>query len=184
MILFLAHKKYSRSFVKRLDHWCHMDYFNNVLTMIFCIVYFKVTRYTIQVLSPILRICALHLTHPRCTHTPGTHIRNSGQPFILQRPGSSCGHRDSNSQPLDYESDSLTIRPWLLVSQHAWTSRFLDLDHVRIREDEDERRSYRFGMTRGWVINNWLLVIIFGWIIPLRVVNMLILCTHLFLWSY
>ncbi len=33
IFVFFAHKKYSRSFVKlRLNHWCHMDYFNNVLT--------------------------------------------------------------------------------------------------------------------------------------------------------
>ncbi len=74
----------------------------------------------------------------KCTHT-----RSSGQPFLLQRPGSSWGFgallkgtsvvvlrvervlyihtphlqslpaRDLNSQPFDYESDSLTIRPWL-----------------------------------------------------------------------
>ncbi len=72
-----------------------------------------------------------------------THTRSSGQPFMLRRPGSIWGFgallkgtsvvvlkvervlyihsphlqflpvRDSNSQPLDYESDSLTIRPRL-----------------------------------------------------------------------
>ncbi len=77
------------------------------------------------------------------THTLWTHTRSSGQPFMLRRPGSSWGFgallkgtsvvvlrveralyihfphlqslpaRDSNSQPLDYESDSLTIRPRL-----------------------------------------------------------------------
>ncbi len=33
IFVFFAHKKkYSRSFIKlRLNHWCHMDYFNNVL---------------------------------------------------------------------------------------------------------------------------------------------------------
>ncbi len=102
-----------------------------------------------QVWWPILGICALHLTHPKCTHTavnthtPWTHTRSSGQPFMLRRPGSSWGFgallkgtsvvvlrveraldihsphlqylpaRDSNSQPFDYESDSLTIRPRL-----------------------------------------------------------------------
>ncbi len=31
---FFAHKKYSRSFIKlRSNHWCHMDYFNNIRTM-------------------------------------------------------------------------------------------------------------------------------------------------------
>ncbi len=75
------------------------------------------------------------LIHPKCTyravnlHTPWTHTRSSGQPFLLQHPGSSWGFgallkgtsvvvlrvlyihsphlqflpdRDSNSQPLDY----------------------------------------------------------------------------------
>ncbi len=29
--VFFTHKKYSRSFIKlQLNHWCHMDYFNNV----------------------------------------------------------------------------------------------------------------------------------------------------------
>ncbi len=40
-------------------------------------------------------ICALHLTHPKCTHssehTPWTHTRSSGQPFMLRHPGSSWG---------------------------------------------------------------------------------------------
>ncbi len=32
MFVFFAHKKYSRSFIKvRLNHWCHMEYFNDVL---------------------------------------------------------------------------------------------------------------------------------------------------------
>ncbi len=31
-------------------------------------------------------------THPKCTHTAvNTHTRSSGQPFMLRRPGSSCG---------------------------------------------------------------------------------------------
>ncbi len=31
---FFAYKKYSHSFVKlQLNHWCHMNYFNDVLTM-------------------------------------------------------------------------------------------------------------------------------------------------------
>ncbi len=30
--VFFAHRKYSRSFITlRLNHWCHMDYFNDVL---------------------------------------------------------------------------------------------------------------------------------------------------------
>ncbi len=77
------------------------------------------------------------------THTPWTHTRSSGQPFMLRRPGSSWGFgvllkgtsvvvlkvertldihsphlqslpaRDSSPQPLGYESNSLTIRPRL-----------------------------------------------------------------------
>ncbi len=49
-----------------------------------------------QVWWPILWICALHLTHPKCTHTavnthtPWTHTRSSGQP-MLRRPGISWG---------------------------------------------------------------------------------------------
>ncbi len=88
---------------------------------------------------PILGISALDLTHPKCTHT-----WSIGQPFMLRRPGSSWGFgalrilkvkraldihsphlqflpaRDSNSQPLDYESDSLTIRPRLPHDFLAW----------------------------------------------------------------
>ncbi len=33
IFVFFLHKKYSPSFITlRLNHWCHMDYFNNVLT--------------------------------------------------------------------------------------------------------------------------------------------------------
>ncbi len=73
------------------------------------------------------------------THTPRTHTQSSGKPFMLRRPGSSWGFgallkgtsvvvlrvkraldlhsphlqflpaRDSNSQPFNYESDSLLL---------------------------------------------------------------------------
>ncbi len=34
ILVFFAHKKYSRSFVKlQLNPWCHMDYFNDLLAM-------------------------------------------------------------------------------------------------------------------------------------------------------
>ncbi len=103
---------------------------------------------------PILVICALHLSHPKCTHTavnthtpwthtavnthtPWTHTRSSGQPgnswgfgvllkttsvVVLRVKRALYIHslhlqflpaRYSNSQPFDYESDSLTIRPRL-----------------------------------------------------------------------
>ncbi len=89
----------------------------------------------------------VHTHSSEHTHTLWTHTRSSGQPFMLRCPGSSWGFgallkgtsvvvlkveralyihsphlqflpaRDSNSQPLDYESDSLTIRPRLPI-QH------------------------------------------------------------------
>ncbi len=40
VIIFVSfvHKKYSHSFIKlQLNHWCHMDYFNNVLTKFLCL---------------------------------------------------------------------------------------------------------------------------------------------------
>ncbi len=78
---------------------------------------------------------SLHLTHPKWTHT-----RSSGQPcystrgavggsvpcsrtpqswywrrreVIYSPTNNPCRTRDSNPQPLDYESDSLTSRPRL-----------------------------------------------------------------------
>ncbi len=84
-----------------------------------------------------------HSSEHTHTHTPWTHTRRSGQPFMLWSPGSSWGCRallkgtsvvvlrversvyihppnrqsmpdqDSDSQPFDYESDSLTSRPQL-----------------------------------------------------------------------
>ncbi len=43
-----------------------------------------------QVWWPILGICALHFTHPKCTHTQ-SHTRNSGQPLMQLCPGSIGG---------------------------------------------------------------------------------------------
>ncbi len=38
IFVFFAHKEYSRSFIKlRLNYWCHMDYFNDVLTTFLCL---------------------------------------------------------------------------------------------------------------------------------------------------
>ncbi len=80
----------------------------------------------------------VHTHSSEHTHTLWTHTRSSGQPFMLRRPGGSWGFcvllkgtsvvvlmvesalyihsphlqflpdRDSNSQPFDYESDSLS----------------------------------------------------------------------------
>ncbi len=85
----------------------------------------------------------VHTHSSEHTHTHGTHSWSSGKPFMLWRPGSSWEFsallkstsvmvlrveralyvhsphlqflpaRDSNSQPFDYESGSLTIRPRL-----------------------------------------------------------------------
>ncbi len=36
IFVFFVHKKYSRSFIKlQLNHWCHMDYFNDVYLLPF-----------------------------------------------------------------------------------------------------------------------------------------------------
>ncbi len=38
IFVFFAHKKYSHSFIKLwLNHWCHMDYFIDVLTTFLCL---------------------------------------------------------------------------------------------------------------------------------------------------
>ncbi len=38
ILVFFAHKNDSRSFIKlQLDHWCHMDYFNDVLATFLCL---------------------------------------------------------------------------------------------------------------------------------------------------
>ncbi len=102
-----------------------------------------------QVLWPILGICALHLTHPKCTHTPWTHTHREHTPGAVgshlccgargavggsvpcsRAPQSwywrwrerctftpptynSCWTETRTHNLLDYESDSLTIRPQL-----------------------------------------------------------------------
>ncbi len=88
ILVFFAHKKYSRSFITlQLNHWCHMDYFNDVLT-------------TFLGLEPM-----------------------QGQKAL------------------------------------GFQQKYLNLCF------EDERRSYRFGTTWGWVINDTILIL--GWTIPL-----------------
>ncbi len=107
----------------------------------------------VKVTWPILGISALHLTHPKCTHTAvnthrehtpgavGSHVpapgEQSGVRCLAQGHLSrgieeeralvihththtpspplynSCRTWDSNPRPLDYESNSLTIRPRL-----------------------------------------------------------------------
>ncbi len=95
IFVFFAHKKYSRSFLKlRLNHWCHMDYFNDVLTTF------------------------LGVEHGSCI---AAYAGSENSDFIKN---------------------------------------FLHLC------SEDERTSYWFGTTWGWVINNR--IFIFGWTIPLK----------------
>ncbi len=83
----------------------------------------------------------VHTHSSEHTHTPWTHTRSSGQPFMLRRPGSSWGSGalfkgtsvvvlkeeralyiqsphlqfllDLRLEPSGYKSDSLTIRPRL-----------------------------------------------------------------------
>ncbi len=95
-----------------------------------------------QIIYKRLPLHSLHLTDPKWTHT-----RSSGQSFMLRRPGSSallkgtsvvvlrwgerwlstpatdnpCWTWDSNSQPLGYESDFLTIRPRFPLN-HIYTA--------------------------------------------------------------
>ncbi len=49
IFVFFAHKKYSCSFLKwRLNHWCHMDYFNDILTtlnVVVALLYIRAARY-------------------------------------------------------------------------------------------------------------------------------------------
>ncbi len=129
-----------------------------------------------QVWWPILGICALHLTHPKCTHTAvNTHTHRGHTPGAVgshlccgawgavggsvscsRAPQSwywgwrerctftpptynSCRTWDSNSQPFDYESHSLTIRPRL----PPW------------------------GNCHFWHGVNHGVIVIFGWTIPL-----------------
>ncbi len=92
---FFAHKKYSRGFITlRLNHWCHMDYFNSVLATF------------------------LALENVSC---------------VAVYAGS--------------ESSRIFIKNILILSS------------------EDERRSYGFGTTWRWVINDRMFI--FGWTIPL-----------------
>ncbi len=99
-----------------------------------------------QVWWPILGICALHLTNPKCAHTHREHTPGAVGSHLLCR-AASCGAGEQlgvrclaqghlshgieggesavhslppptipagpNSQLLGYESDFLTIRPWL-----------------------------------------------------------------------
>ncbi len=95
IFVFFEHKKYSRSFVKSwLNHWCQVDYFNDV-------------------------------------------------PYYISGPG-------NISVALLSMQGQITLR---------FHQKYLNLS------SENEQRSYSFGKTWGWVIND--IILIFGWIIPL-----------------
>ncbi len=96
-----------------------------------------------QVWWPILGICALHLTHPKCTHTAMNTHPEQWAAFYAVAPGEQLGvwclaqrhlshgieveralhihsphlqflpARDLNLQPFNHKFDSLTIRPRL-----------------------------------------------------------------------
>ncbi len=77
-----------------------------------------------QVWWPILRICALQLTHPKWTHTqqwththtPWTHNWSSWQPFMLQRPGNSWGFDASHlSRGIEGGRER-----WLFTTKSKW----------------------------------------------------------------
>ncbi len=62
-----------------------------------CVCVCDVTWHTAKYGDPYSEFVLCKLTHPKCTHTavnshtPWTHTRSSGQPFMLRRPGSSWG---------------------------------------------------------------------------------------------
>ncbi len=98
-----AHKKYSRSFVKlRLNPWCHMDYFTDVLA-----TFLDLDR--VRILAVYGRIREL----------------------------------------------SYSIKNYLFK--------------LNLCSEDERRRSYGFGTTWGWVIND--ISFIFGWTIPLIQMN-------------
>ncbi len=119
--------------LQSIDCWLYFEMYSKIKVKKIEMTYGQVwshTRNSCSAFNP-SKACAHAHTH---THTH-THTQSSGQP--LRHPGSSwgsvpcsrspqswywrtfpptynpCRTWDSNSQPLDYKSDSLTIRPWL-----------------------------------------------------------------------
>ncbi len=107
-------------------------------------------------------LCSAFIPSKVHTHSSEhTHTRSSGQPFMLQRPGSSwevqclsqgshlshgieggrerctftpptdnsCRTWDSKPRPLCYESDSLTIRPWVPLTDTKYKMSNTSLPH-------------------------------------------------------
>ncbi len=97
-----AHK-YSCSFVKlRLNPWCHMDYFTDLLATF--LDFDRVRTLAVyggsesewksewsdirpSMVTHTRNLCSAFNPSKVHTHTPWTHTRSSGQPFMLWRPG-------------------------------------------------------------------------------------------------
>ncbi len=94
-----------------------------------------------QVWWPILGICALQLTHPKCTHTAvnthtlWTHTRSSGQPFYAAVPGEQlevrclaqghliCGIEGGESAVHSLPQPTIPVGPRLELPQTALNER-------------------------------------------------------------
>ncbi len=87
VIYFFAHKKYSRSFIKIwLNHWCHMDYFNDVLTIFLglergsCIAVYAESYKALGFHQKYLDLCS---KDERRSYRFGTGLSNSWQNKIF-----------------------------------------------------------------------------------------------------
>ncbi len=149
----LRTKIYSRSFtVKlRLNHWCHMDYFNQVKSSKFYCQFFHMYSTYIQ------RIEIALLSDPWCIQlTLNTDSRhsNTNNDVLTIFPGLECG-------------STLAVYTWS-ESSLKFHQNYLNLS------SKDDWRSYGLGTTWGWVINDRLFI--FGWTIPLRLKHIVHIC--------
>ncbi len=102
ILVFYAHKKYYHSFViLRLNHWCHMDYFNEVLTTF------------------------MGLSGPRSENN--VHIVQTNWTLTSIKPGSAqIGLVSKHQHPLILSSRLKTITFWeLYCHELMWASKFL-----------------------------------------------------------
>ncbi len=119
-----------------IDNWATNQHIRRIFEV-------KVTWHVAKYGYPYSEFVLCFLTHPKCTHTVNTHPAEQWAAIYSAAPGEQLGVRclaqghlsrgieggrdwiftpptynscrtwDSNSQPLGYESDSLTIRPRL-----------------------------------------------------------------------